>query len=362
MSFAIWAIGTAIPTHSIEQNDAAELSKAYCCQTNKQGRLLAALYKRAGVSTRHSVILDNSSNGTQAKQSFYPSARSAIDRGPTTQRRMQSYERNATPLACQAASSALQLSGKSADQITHLITVSCSGFAAPGFDIALIKQLALSPNVARTHVGFMGCHGAFNGLRVAKAFTDANPNACILLCSLELCSLHQHYGWYPNKIVSNALFADGAAAVVGGTAASESRWVIDAHGSMVLPDSEDVLQWQIGDHGFEMSLSPRLPQLVDQYLREWLESWLREHKLSIDDIRSWAVHPGGPRVLNATSDALGLDQKMLDTSRKVLAKFGNMSSPTVLFILQEMRRSQAPMPCVMLGFGPGLTIEAALVR
>ncbi|MBL9084713.1 MAG: type III polyketide synthase, partial [Planctomycetaceae bacterium] len=137
---------------------------------------------------------------------------------------------------------------------------------------------------------------------------------------------------------------------------------VAATGSCYIPDSGDAMSWNIGDNGFEMYLSPRVPDLIMQNLRPWFETWLGEQGLKIEDIGSWAVHPGGPRVLTAVEDSLGLDRTHTATSREVLAECGNMSSPTVLFILQRLRAAGAKMPCVALGFGPGLAAEAALFR
>jgi predicted naringenin-chalcone synthase len=243
------------------------------------------------------------------------------------------------------------------------VTVSCSGFHAPGFDISLVKQLPLSSQVARTHLGFMGCHGALNALRVAQAFLEADRSACVLLCALELCSLHHQYGWDADKVVSNALFADGAAAVVAFPAESTAarRYHFIASGSKVIDDSEDAMSWRIGDHGFEMTLSPRVPDLICQHLKPWLEDWLAGHELNPATIGSWAVHPGGPRILSAVCEAVGLDQAVLEASQQVLADHGNMSSPTILFILDRMSLTSGSTPCVALAFGPGLTVEAALL-
>ena len=146
---------------------------------------------------------------------------------------MRKYEEEAGALAVAAARKALGDARVAPDRVTHLVTVSCSGFYAPGFDIALIKQLGLSADVARTHVGFMGCHGSLNGLRVAQAFVAADPAACVLLCAVEMCSLHHQYGWNSEQIVANALFADGAGAVVGvaGDAPSDVLYQVVASGS-----------------------------------------------------------------------------------------------------------------------------------
>ena len=293
---------------------------------------------------------------------------------------------------------ALADAGVSASEITHLVTVSCSGFSAPGFDLALVRELPLRQDVSRSHIGFMGCHGALNGLRVAQAFAESDPGACVIVCALELCSLHHQYHWQPNQIVANALFADGAAAVVvraeakpkpGGKALS-----IIGLRSAVLPESADFIQWHIGDNGFEMALSPQLPGLIKRTLGSWLESWLGEHGLSIGQVGSWAIHPGGPKILEACRTAIDArlvpedweqeseseqsgragsrhagtavatetrPSTVIADSKAVLAEFGNMSSPTVLFILDRLRKRRAPRPIVSLAFGPGVAIEGALL-
>jgi predicted naringenin-chalcone synthase len=276
---------------------------------------------------------------------------------------MRKYEAEASSLARAASEAALRDAGIAPSRVTHLVTVSCSGFCAPGFDIGLVKQLPLPRKVARTHIGFMGCQGALNGLRLARAFVDADPSACVLLCALELCSLHHQYGWDADKIVASALFADGAAAAVAitGESARPHRYRIIASGSTVIDDSEDAMSWRVGNQGFEMTLSPRVPDLICQYLRPWLEDWLARHDLHLPRVGSWAVHPGGPRILSAVCEATGLDQLALEISHQVLADHGNMSSPTILFILDRLGKARAPSPCVALAFGPGLTVEAALL-
>ncbi len=330
--------------------------------------MLSILYRRSGVRTRHSVVLESSDPAATVRQTFYPPARDEADGGPTTSERMLRYEVHAGPLAVSAARRALEASGRQTSDVTHLITVSCTGFAAPGIDVALIGELGLAPGVSRTHIGFMGCHGALNGLRVANALSAADPAASILLCAVELCSLHQQYGWNPDRIVANALFADGAAALVAGADPGGSRdhhrWFplkLLASGSTIVGDSEEVMRWRIGDHGFQMTLSAQVPDLILQHLRPWLRQWLAARDLTLEQIGSWAIHPGGPRILTACAETLGLCADQIATSKSVLADFGNMSSPTVLFILRRLRETQARLPCLMLGFGPGLAIEAALL-
>lgn len=365
MSMLIAGIGTAVPPHRISSVDAAAIAKRFSCETPAQERMFQAMYRRAGVETRHSVVLEASGGALDLRQAFFG------DANPTTLDRMRRYEAEAGPLGVAAARSALRDAGVAADRVTHLVTVSCSGFSAPGFDIALMKQLGLPREVARTHVGFMGCHGALNGLRVARGFLGADPGACVLVCAVELCSLHHQYGWDADKVVANALFADGAAALVGisgasprpvapATAGAVALEVV-ASGSTLIDDSEDAMSWRIGNHGFEMTLSPRVPDLICRHVRPWLEGWLARHGLTIEAVGSWAVHPGGPRILSAFGEATGLDHALLGASHRTLARFGNMSSPTVLFILDEFRRTGAPRPIVSMAFGPGLAVEAAIL-
>lgn len=230
-------------------------------------------------------------------------------------------------------------------------------------DITLIKRLGLPPGAGRTHIGFMGCQGALNALRVAAAFAETEPTACVLVCAVELCSLHFQYGADAERAVANALFADGAAAVVVGSAARSqtAAWRVAASGSCLFPASEDGMTWRVGDHGFEMTLSARVPALIASRLRPWLTSWLGDRGLTLGRVGSWAVHPGGPRILQAVVSSLGLAPEAVEVSRRVLAKHGNMSSPTILFVLDRLQRAQAPRPCVALGFGPGLVAEATLL-
>jgi len=276
---------------------------------------------------------------------------------------MDRYARAAPALATCAARRALKESGYRPDEMTHLITVSCSGFSAPGVDVKLIQALGLRPTVERTHIGFMGCHGAINGLRVVCALTGADPAARVLLCAVELCSLHMRYGWDPDRVVANALFADGAAAVVAASSLGGARnvWNVKATASCLIPDSSNAMSWDIGDHGFEMSLSPRVPDLIAKHLRPWIEQWLARQGVCLRSVGSWAIHPGGPRILSAVETALELAPDGTEVSREVLAECGNMSSPTVLFILERLRKRNALLPCIALAFGPGLVVEAVLL-
>ncbi len=355
MSLAILGLGTAVPPCAITQGRAAELTSKISGHDQVQADRLAFLYGLTGISRRHVSILDEGES--------IPDAIAGSTSGPATGWRMDRYNAQVAPIARRATAQALDRADLDASAITHLVTVSCTGFAAPGFDLGLIESLGLEPSVQRTHVGFMGCHGALNGLRVARAFAASEPESRILLCAAELCSLHFSYGSEADRSIPNALFADGAAALVATQAdsATSDAWRVRASGSVLIPGTADSMTWRIGDLGFVMTLSPDVPKLIRTHLRPWLETWLARNDLTLAEVGSWAIHPGGPKIVDAVQQALGLDRSALADSRSVLADYGNMSSPTVLFILDRLIRGNAPRPCVMLGFGPGLVIEAALV-
>jgi predicted naringenin-chalcone synthase len=364
MSLAIAAIGTALPRDCVSQEDACEVARILCACDGGDTSIIPSLYRHTGIASRRMVIgkpvVDDVLAGSRGSASPFLPALAPGDRGPTTAERMEKYRREAGPLALEAARRALKESGLQPGEITHLVTVTCTGFSAPGVDLALIRGLELSRSVERTQIGFMGCHAAINGLRVARAYLGADPQARVLLSAVELCSLHYFYGWDPKRAVANALFADGAAALVGVPAEIRSDWRISAVGSSLFPGSEGAMTWDIGDHGFEMTLSTKVPSLIAANLRPWLVDWLAKQGLKIPDVPSWAVHPGGPRVLDAVQESLGLRADACDASRWVFRECGNMSSPTVLFVLERLRTARAPLPCVALGFGPGLVVEAAI--
>jgi prepilin-type processing-associated H-X9-DG protein len=379
MPVNLLGIGTALPSHRLSQAESAAMAQRLSATNDVQATLLRRLQRRSGVAFRHSVLLADAEGTLPDRLPFYTGA------NPSTAERMARFAAEAGPLALRASSAALDAAAVDPAAITHLVTVCCTGFQAPGFDLELIQALPLAADVARTQVGFMGCHGALNGLRVAHAFAQADAGARVLLCALELCSLHQQLGWHPERVVANALFADGAAATVlaadgppaagaesGAGAGSRTGpaqvtlpvappWRLLASGSTVLPDSADAMAWTIADHGFEMGLSPRVPALIAARLAPWLDGWLAARGLDRAAIGSWALHPGGPRLLESVRDCLGLPASAIEPSTTVLRECGNMSSATILFILDRLRLAGAPLPCVALAFGPGLCVEAALL-
>ena len=371
MSFVITGLGTATPPEFVTPEEGLRVARFLAGPDVRTSTWLGPVYAHSGANRRHLVlagpVINDVMNGTDNTASpFLPNPeRDGV--GPTTAERMGIYAEEAGPLALRAAAKALAEAGTSPKTITHLITVSCTGFVAPGVDLALITGLDLRPTVQRTNVAFMGCHGALNGFRVANAYATADPSARVLLCAVELCGLHYHYGNTPDKLIANAIFADGAAAIVGDSRGSREEiangmrpWSLTRSGSCLIEGTAAEMGWTLGDHGFVMTLSRKVPGLIAAHLRSWLDSWLDESGLSLEKVESWAVHPGGPKILAAVEEALGFSQEALTTSRRVFADYGNMSSPTVLFILERLRRDHAPRPCVALGFGPGLVVEAAL--
>lgn len=376
----IVGIGLATPQHTLDQSQAARLAIATTLTDPSQRQLVEGLFARAGVASRASAILSSTRPAGEAPdQTLYASSINASDAWPSTAARMALYREHAWPLSVLAARRAMEDAGVDAGDITHLITVSCTGLEAPGVDVELMTALQLSAGVQRLNLGFMGCHGGIVATRAAAALVESargradeqRPPRVLAVCT-ELCSLHFQRTARGDQHVANALFGDGCAAIVVGAArgaAVAGDLPICSASSRLFPDSTGAMGWRIGDHGFEMMLDRSVPALLQERLAEWIWPWVRSEMgsgVTSADI-DWCVHPGGPRVLDAVQRGLGLDATALVQSRAVLHDHGNMSSATVLFILDRMRRPLAERrsgnqrPIVMLAFGPGLTGEAALL-
>lgn len=391
MSTSILGIGTAVPAVQLVQDEAVDLSTVISHLGEEHANKLRRIYRGSKIRTRHMAVLSglSKSNGNGDADShadsdthndtgghlhqeairtgddwnvpFYHRPTSDDDRGPLTGDRIEQYETHAADLAEIAATQVFEKTSIQPQQIDHLVTVSCTGFSAPGVDIAMFDRLDFRRNVRRTHVGFMGCHGVFNGLRVADAMVHRHGGTA-LICAVELCSVHFAYGHNLDKLIANSLFADGAGAVIVRKDDDASGpWTLRDSASRVLEGTQHLMTWRIGDHGFEMTLAASLPDVIRENLPGFLNEWLAQNDLSLADIQSWAVHPGGPRVLQAVQESLELTDDAMAASYNVLEHYGNMSSPTVLFILEQLKREEKTGPCVVLGFGPGLTIEAMLL-
>ncbi len=346
VSVRVLGLGTALPEGRIEQGPTATIAARLADAEDRIGAI-RALFRRSGVDERRSVLA--SEDGALR---FFESGRV-----PTTAERMCTYAQHAPSLAHSACVAALNDASTDTDAVTHLVVVSCTGFESPGVDLRLIDSLGLSAGVRRTNVGMMGCHGAINGLATARAFANEHPSHRVLMVCVELCTLHFCASMERGAMVANALFADGAGAVVVGQG-DRGRELVGCS-SVVVPGTDADMGWVIGDAGFEMTLASGVPRALGERVPGWVDGWLNEHGLSRSDIGGWAVHPGGPRVLDEVSASLGLAEDSMAVSRAVLRTKGNMSSGTVLFILDAMRERTGPI--VVLAFGPGLCGEGALL-
>ena len=357
MTVRLLSIGTATPRGQLTQGRTSDFGRAMAPGSVPEG-VIEGLYRRTKIDRRGSVLIDPATGG----QTFYtPDTEGG---GPTTAARMAVYAREAAGLACEAAAAAVARAGVAAASITQVVTVSCTGFESPGVDQMLVRGLGLRASVGRTHIGFMGCHGALNGLAVARALaaTDAGGGAVVLLCCVELCSLHMHYGDRMDQLIANALFADGAGAAIVASSDRAEFPEVRACRSWLAPDSSDLMSWRIGNHGFEMSLSPQVPSRLAAVVPGWMDSVLEscDPPLRRADIAGWAIHPGGAKIVEAVGEALGLRADAAADSLAVLREHGNMSSPTVLFILDRMMQGRRARPWVAMAFGPGLAAEAVV--
>jgi len=336
------------------------------------GRRLDVLYRRSGIEQRHSCLEDYGRD--PAAFTFYPPDWEGPL--PSTARRMAAYREAALPLARTAAERALRRRpGLAPHAVTHLIVTSCTGFYSPGLDVDLVAALGLSPQVARTLVGFQGCHAGVSSLRLADAICCGDPQAVVLIVCVELCTLHFQIEPSDDNLLANSLFADGAAAVVvaadtdgvvGDWKGGGLRFTIERAGSWLAAGTEREMAWTIGDRGFQMGLSALVPRLLGVEVAGFLEGALGIAPDALAALDFAAVHPGGPAILDQVERALGLAPSLLAPSRRVLADHGNMSSPTIFFVLERIAAELAAAAAtrqqtrgIALAFGPGLTLEAA---
>ncbi len=365
MATYINAIGTATPKNSIEQSQIAD----FMCQALNlepiQARRLKALYKLTKIKTRSSVLPDYGKiNGSFE---FFPNNKN-LEPFPTNSDRMDLYKKQALPLANLAINNAInKLSEFDKKTITHLITVSCTGMYAPGIDIDLVQCLNLNTTLQRTCINFMGCYGAYNGLKMADSICNANKNAVVLLVSVELCTLHFQKTNNANNLLSNAIFADGAAAVIltGQKNIKQKNLLLKSFYCDIFPEGKTEMEWNIGNHGFEMLLSQKVPKIIEKEIREIFYNLLLNNSLSLKEIDYFAVHPGGIAILEVIEKALEIPKESNKFAYEILEKYGNMSSATVLFVLEnlqnQIQNTEANKNILSCAFGPGLTIETMLL-
>ena len=284
--------------------------------------------------------------------------------GWSTERRMRRYQAEAAPLGKAAVSRALAEAGLAAGDLGLFAVCSCTGYATPGLDILLARDLGMSPSVQRLFVGHMGCYAALPGLGAVSDFVTARGRPGLLLCA-ELTSLHVQPPAARTdiqQIVSHALFSDAAAAVVV-TPSHHPGYAIREVAAITDTSTADHMTWEVTDLGFRMGLSPQVPAVLARHVRGLVEEVLARHGKTIADVDGWAVHPGGPKIIDVVGEQLGLDDDALAASRGVLSAYGNCSSPTVLLVLDELRRRPSPpKSIIMLAFGPGLTLYVTLLE
>lgn len=330
-------------------------------------RYVHEIFRRSGIRRRHSVLPDFLS---EARPRLFIESSDGSLQEPSTAERNAVFEATYPPLARDAVADAFrQAPWLEPADVTHLITVSCTGFCNPGPDLRILMDCQLRADVERYNLGFMGCYAALPALRMADAFCRANPDATALVVCIELCTLHLQIKPTIDSILANALFADGcAAALISMKKPPESfpAYAINGFASRVLPNSTDAMAWTIGDRGFDMTLSSYVPHVLQQHVRGLLGEWVPAQRL-YDPRAQWAIHPGGIAILRSISDQMGWDESTpgLSASYRVLRDFGNMSSATILFVLSDLLHSwdfEPNSPVGALAFGPGLTVEFADLR
>jgi predicted naringenin-chalcone synthase len=272
--------------------------------------------------------------------------------------RMERYLQEALPLGKQAVAGALDDAGLAPGDVGLFAVATCTGYSTPGLDIRLASDLGMPPGLQRLLVGHMGCYAAIPGLAAVSDFVAARSRPAVLLCC-ELTSLHVQPAQADlEQVVAHALFSDAAAAVVVEPGDRRGRRVAGVV-ARTDPSTADHMTWDVTDLGFRMGLSPRVPDVLSRHVGDVVEELLGGAGLRIEDVAGWAVHPGGPRIIDVVRDELGLSEASVATSRRVLAEHGNCSSATVLLVLEEMADVDGPV--VAMAFGPGLTLYAALL-
>jgi len=376
VTVALRSVATAVPPTVLVQEEVRDVFAAQPGLNRLAQRIVATSFNVSGIETRHTVLDELSWNSRTEEPVFFDLASGELLM-PGTKVRNEIYAEQATKLYVQAAQAAIDgCPGIEASDITHVVTVSCTGFYAPGPDFMLVRDLGLGAAVQRYHLGFMGCYAAMPALRTAKQFCEADAAAVVLVVSAELCTLHLRTSNDPDTIVASSLFADGAAAGIVTArplAEGERAFDLDRFETRITPNGEGDMAWKIGDHGFEMVLSNAVPTIIDDHITGAIEPLL-DHDAVLTAalaaesasaaIEHWAIHPGGRSILDKVETRLGLTEAQLVPARETLRDFGNMSSATVLFVLRNILDSDAADDgdrVVAMAFGPGLTVESALM-
>lgn len=364
MNIYIHRLATFVPPNMATQDDLAARFAAWS-RDAATARVIHHVFRKTGIERRHSVLPDFTEPEQAELFREDPNGRLAE---ATTQERNRVFGRFAGPIAVELGRRLLgEGSPFRPSDVTHVITVSCTGFVNPGPDWALVTEMDLAPAVERYNLGFMGCYAALPALRMARQFCLARPDAVVLVVCLELCSLHMQMRTTSDSILGNALFSDGAAAAVISARSpddDEPALVLDGFLSAMAPEGRSEMAWEIGDRGFNLILSSYVPDVISANVGRIVADLLAPRDLTPADIDFWAVHPGGRAILDKFEKSVSLRGRALEASRGVLRDFGNMSSATILFVLQRMMQSEEARRGMIaaMAFGPGITIECGLLR
>jgi predicted naringenin-chalcone synthase len=365
----IVSIGKKVPSYEHTQGEIAQFMINYLDLQNNDARKLKAIYHHSAIEKRYSVLPDFTSlNG---EQQFFSSEEK--EKYPDVDKRLKCFHKNALPLATNAINTCFdELNNEiSPGKITHLITVSCTGMSAPGLEIDLISAMGFSPNISRIGINFMGCYAVFHALKVADALCKAEENAIVLIVSVELCTIHFQNKTDTDNLISNSLFADGAAAVIvtSDKQSQNNSWkglLLKNFFSDIAADGKKDMAWQISSSGFLMTLSSYIPALVEKEIAPLMQKALHNSDIENSDINFYAIHPGGKKILEAAMKSLAIKNGKMESSFEVLKNFGNMSSATILFVLKEIWDKKVDWKKTQnifaAGFGPGLTLESAILQ
>ncbi|MDF1657629.1 MAG: type III polyketide synthase [Verrucomicrobiales bacterium] len=358
-------IETLVPEHGYRQERIGKIL-GQRSGSDRTKRYIRSVYGESAIEKRHCIVPDFEEGFSGP--SLYVDA-DGSPKEPSTGERNDAYVAEARKMTPEIARrSVAACEGVEAKNITHVITVSCTGFFNPGPDLLVIEALGLAPTTQRYHLGFMGCYAAFPALKMAAQFCDLDESANVLIVCLEFCSLHLQNKNDLDTIVANSVFADGAAAaIVSGQAPPTGVRGYDLlrFASSLVPEGADDMAWDIGDHGFNIVLSKYVARIIGSGIKELIDEVFAGSGMTPEEIAKWAVHPGGRAILDKVGESLELAPDQLAASREVLAQYGNMSSATVLFVLAEVLREADTKPgdsiCAM-AFGPGLTIETGVFK
>jgi alpha-pyrone synthase len=338
-------IATAVPEHDVHA--AFSVFAENMLADPRVCSVFRRMVSRAAIAHRYSFLNPGTDSGKFSSDDAHNFYR--LGNFPDTAQRMQLFERNA-PVLMRKAVDKLALDERERSGITHVLVTCCTGLYAPGLDFEIVDHLGLSGSVERTMVGFMGCYAAINAMKLARHIVRSEPQAAVLMVNLELCTLHFQETQELEQVLSFLVFADGAAASL--ITSRAQGFALDSFKAVTIPGTKELITWNIRGLGFDMLLSGQVPGQLAGALHE------SELMHGRDDIDLWAVHPGGRSILDAVQKAMQLPPDALAASREVLSRYGNMSSATIMFVLQRMmQQARAGQHGCAMSFGPGLTAE-----